>query len=97
MSLVYVSFQKALQPPLPPELALSFYLQGYKLVFGVYHIITDKGTSKFNRYQAECVIPWINEVLVMLTVSMQMVQQLRDKVYFSYSSCIVGVWIIHQI
>merc|ERR1712088_311225 len=60
---------KNLTPPIPHELALCFYLQGWKLIFAVYHIINDKGVSKFNRYQAECPVPWINEVLLLLTVS----------------------------
>lgn len=73
--------QKSLVPPLPSDLALSFYLQGWKLVFAVYHLTTDKsGAAKFSRYQAEAVVPWINEVLLLLTVGMQTAQQLRDKV-----------------
>eukprot|EP00095_Tigriopus_kingsejongensis_P000876 maker-scaffold389_size186684-snap-gene-0.29 protein:Tk00876 transcript:maker-scaffold389_size186684-snap-gene-0.29-mRNA-1 annotation:"rogdi" len=71
---------KSLNPQLPSELALSFYIQGWKLVFAVYHIVSDKGGSKFNRYQAECVIPWINEVLLTLTVGLQNTQQMRDKI-----------------
>ncbi|TRY78290.1 hypothetical protein TCAL_06891 [Tigriopus californicus] len=71
---------KALNPQLPSELALSFFIQGWKLVFAVYHIVNDKGVSKFNRYQAECAIPWINEVLLTLTIGLQTAQQLRDKV-----------------
>jgi len=71
---------KSLQPPLPPELALSFYLQGWRLIFAVYHVIQEKsGQQKFNRYQAECAVPWANEALALLTVGMQMAQQLRDK------------------
>jgi len=72
--------QKNLTPPIPHELALSFYLQGWKLIFAVYHIINDKGVSKFNRYQAECPVPWINEVLLLLTVGLQTAQQIKDKV-----------------
>ncbi len=44
--------QKSLQPPLPPELALSFYMQGWKLIFGVYHIVTEKGVSRQERQTA---------------------------------------------
>lgn len=73
--------QKALSPPLPPELALSFYVQGWKVVFAVYHVIQDRGGgARFNRYQAECVVPWLNEVLLLLTVGLQTAQQLKDKV-----------------
>ena len=74
--------QKGLQPPIPSELVLSFYLSGWKLILAVYHIVVDPKTnvSKFNRYQAECVIPWVNEVLLLLTVALQASQQLKDKV-----------------
>jgi len=70
---------KSLVPPLPREVAVSFYLQSWKLIFAVYHMVTDKGVSRFDRYQAECVVPWVNDVLLLLTVSMQTSQQLRDK------------------
>merc|ERR1712123_25469 len=70
---------KSLVPPLPREVAVSFYLQSWKLIFAVYHMVTDKGVSRFDRYQAECVVPWVNDVLLLLTVSLQTAQQLRDK------------------
>ena len=77
----FISSQKSLTPALPSELALSFFVQGYKLIFAVYHIVSDgKGASKFNRYSAECLIPWINEALLLLTVGLQTAQQLKDKV-----------------
>ena len=61
---------------------LSFYFSGWKLILAVYHIVVDPKTnvSKFNRYQAECVIPWVNEVLLLLTIALQAAQQLKDKV-----------------
>jgi len=71
---------KALVPALPREVAVSFYLQAFKLVFAVYHMVTDKGVSRFDRYEASCVVPWVNEVLTLLTVAMQTAQQLRDKI-----------------
>lgn len=74
--------QKGLVPVIPPELALSFYLQSWKLIFAVYHIVMDPktNTSKFNRYQAEAVIPWVNDVVLYLTIALQTAQQLKDKV-----------------
>ena len=61
---------------------MSFYLSGWKLILAVYHIVVDPKTnvSKFNRYQAECVIPWANDVLLLLTVALQAAQQMKDKV-----------------
>jgi len=69
----------ALVPPLPREVAVSFYLQSWRLIFAVYHMVTDKGVSRFDRYQAECVVPWVNDVLLLITVALQTGQQLRDK------------------
>jgi len=70
---------KSLSPPLSREVAVSFYLQSWKLVFAVYHMVTDKGVARFDRYQADCTIPWINDVLLLLTVALQTGQQLKDK------------------
>jgi len=70
---------KSLVPPLPREVAVSFYLQSWKLIFAVYHMVVDKGVSRFDRYQAECVIPWVNDALLMFTVALQTAQQLKDK------------------
>lgn len=75
-------YAKGLTPPLSPELAVSFYLQNGKLVFAVYHVIPDQktGGSEFNRYQADCFIPWVNDVVFLLSVALQKSQQLIDKV-----------------
>jgi len=70
---------KSLNPPLSRDVAISFYLQSWKLVFAVYHMVTDKGTARFDRYQADCTIPWINDVLLLLTVALQTAQHLKDK------------------
>ena len=85
-SFFFFFFQRGLVPTIPPELALSFYLQSWKLIFAVYHIVTDPktNTSKFNRYQAEAVIPWVNDVALYLTIALQTAQQLKDKVYLFY-------------
>ncbi|KAG8199807.1 hypothetical protein JTE90_000899 [Oedothorax gibbosus] len=73
---------KSLQPPLPPDLAVSFYVQSHKLVFAVYHILSKEaqGPPKFDVFQAESSVPWLSEVLVLFTVSLQLCQQLKNKV-----------------
>ncbi|XP_023320133.1 protein rogdi [Eurytemora carolleeae] len=71
---------KSLNPPLSKEVAISFYLQSWKLIFAVYHLVVDKGASRFDRYQSECVVPWVNDVLLLLTVALQTGQQLTDKI-----------------
>ena len=81
-------------PAIPPELALSFYLQGYKLIFAVYHIVADPKTNvtKFNRYQAEAVVPWVNDVILYLTIALQTAQQLKDKVHLTLTHSKRGIF-----
>ncbi|XP_064461093.1 protein rogdi-like isoform X1 [Ornithodoros turicata] len=72
---------KSLQPPLPNDVAVSFYVQSHKLIFAVYHIQKDShGQVKFDVFQAETSIPWLSEVLVLFTVALQLCQQLKDKI-----------------
>ncbi|GAB0088446.1 ROGDI [Sergentomyia squamirostris] len=71
---------KSLSPNLPEDLAISFYLQSHKLIFAVYQLTNIQGTMKFDSYQGECSVPWLNDVLVLFTVSLQLCQQLKDKV-----------------
>ncbi|MCL4132610.1 UNVERIFIED_CONTAM: hypothetical protein GTU68_052258 [Idotea baltica] len=71
---------KSLSPPLPGDLAVSFYLQGHKLVLAVYHLSNAAGTVKFDSIQAECAVPWLNPVLVSFTTALHIAHQLRDKV-----------------
>uniref|UniRef100_A0A182PK11 Protein rogdi n=1 Tax=Anopheles epiroticus TaxID=199890 RepID=A0A182PK11_9DIPT len=75
---------KALSPNLPEDLAISFYIQSHKLIFVAYQLTNFQGTMKFDSCQAECSVPWLNEVLVLFTVALQLCQQLKDK---------VGVWV----
>lgn len=35
---------------------------------------------KYDSAHAECSVPWLNEVLVLFTVGLQLCQQLKDKV-----------------
>uniref|UniRef100_A0A1B0CKA7 Protein rogdi n=2 Tax=Lutzomyia longipalpis TaxID=7200 RepID=A0A1B0CKA7_LUTLO len=71
---------KSLSPNLPEDLAISFYLQSHKLIFAVYQLTNIQGTMKFDSYQGECSVPWLNDVLVLFTVSLQLCQQLKDKI-----------------
>lgn len=70
----------SLAPNLPDDLAISFYLQSHKLIFAVYQLVNVQGTMKFDSHQAECTVPWLNDVLVLLTIALQLCQQLHDKV-----------------
>jgi protein rogdi len=71
---------KSLSPNLPEDLALSFYIQSHKLIFATYQLTNNQGQMKFESTQAECSVPWLNEVLVLFTVSLTLCQQLKDKV-----------------
>lgn len=71
---------KSLSPNLPEDLAISFYIQSHKLIFAAYQLTNVQGTMKFEKWQAECSVPWLNEVLVLFTVALQLCQQLKDKV-----------------
>ncbi|KAG4073644.1 hypothetical protein HA402_000868 [Bradysia odoriphaga] len=83
---------KSLSPNLPDDLAISFYLQSHKLIFAVYQLTNVQGTMKFDSSQAECSVPWLNEVLVLFTVALQLCQQLKDKisVFSQYKDFTVG-------
>jgi hypothetical protein len=49
-------------------------------MFAVYQVSPSQGSMKFDSHQAEASIPWLNEVLVLFTVALQLCQQLKDKV-----------------
>lgn len=38
------------------------------------------GTMKFDSWQADCSVAWLDEVLALFTISLQHCQQLKDKV-----------------
>ncbi|XP_067012981.2 protein rogdi isoform X2 [Anabrus simplex] len=83
---------KSLSPALPEDLAISFYIQSHKLVFALYQLSNVHGQMKFDTHQAECSVPWLNEVLVLFTVALQLCQQLKDKiaVFSQYKDFTVG-------
>ncbi|XP_037907306.1 protein rogdi isoform X2 [Hermetia illucens] len=83
---------KSLSPNLSEDLAISFYFQSHKLIFAVYQLTNIQGTMKFDSCQAEFSVPWLNEVLVLFTVALQLCQQLKDKisVFSQYKDFTVG-------
>ncbi|KAB0394213.1 hypothetical protein E2I00_005052, partial [Balaenoptera physalus] len=65
-------------PALPSDLLVNVYINLNKLCLTVSHV-----------HKVECVIPWLNDALVFFTVSLQLCQQLKDKIsvfssYWSY-------------
>lgn len=47
---------------------------------------------KFDSCQAECSVPWLNEVLILFTVALQLCQQLKDKVMRTYTRTLAHIW-----
>jgi protein rogdi len=84
---------KSLSPNLPEDLALSFYIQSHKLIFATYQLTNNQGTMKFESTQAECSVPWLNEVLVLFTVALTLCQQLKDKVRWNSKQKAPGVMV----
>lgn len=79
-----IFLQKSLSPNLPENVAISFYIQSYKLVLAIYHVENNHGNIKYETQQAECSVPWLNDALVLLTFSLQLCQRLKDKVKIFY-------------
>ncbi|KAL6439177.1 hypothetical protein ACFW04_003840 [Cataglyphis niger] len=84
--------QKSLNPNLPENLAISFYIQSYKLVLAIYQLENAHGSVKYETQQAECSVPWLNDALVLLTIALQLCQRLKDKicVFSQYKDFTVG-------
>ncbi|XP_030759178.1 protein rogdi [Sitophilus oryzae] len=83
---------KSLTPNLSEDLAISFYIQSHKLIFAIYQLINSHGEMKYESTHAETSVPWLNEVLVLITVGLQLCQQLKDKicVFSQYKDFTVG-------
>ena len=66
-------------PLVPNELVFSFYIQGFKLILGIYIIKSGEST----KHVLECrTIEWLNNVMVLLTNCLQKMQQMKDKLNF---------------
>lgn len=74
---------KALSPPLSQDTAISFYVQGHKLVLAVYQIgCATSGSSnvKFESVHAECPLPWLSRALAALTTGLHLTYSINDKI-----------------
>ncbi|XP_037089614.1 protein rogdi-like [Pollicipes pollicipes] len=70
---------KSLRPPLPGDIAVSFYVQGHRLMLAVYHLVPQQGSMRFDSFLAECVIAKLETVLEGYTQTFQMCQQIKNK------------------
>ncbi|XP_059141138.1 protein rogdi homolog isoform X3 [Physella acuta] len=71
-------------PPLPSDIAISFYIHTSKLVLALY-CLHNNGQHKIEkleitqRIQVEAMVKWLNEAIIFFTLSLQQCQQLKDK------------------
>lgn len=78
----------SLDPALPQDTVLSFYIQSSNLVLTAYQL-TSSGSSSGSsgksdsinvRFQSESPVTWFHEVLTLFSIALQLCQQLKDKI-----------------
>lgn len=74
---------RALQPALPGDTAVSFYVQGHRLMLAVYHLVSHQGTVRFDSFLAECPVAKLSSILVRYTTAFQMCQQIKNKLFWA--------------
>ncbi|XP_076434843.1 protein rogdi-like [Babylonia areolata] len=69
-------------PPLPQNVAMSFYIHGAKVILAIYqlHVNGQQKVDVSQRIQMEAVVRWLNEIVVLCTLALQQCQQLVDKI-----------------
>jgi len=63
-----------LSPPLPHDTALSFYIQGHKLVLAVYQL-----GPRLDSVAAETPLPWLTPILAGLSSALHLTHSVKDK------------------
>jgi hypothetical protein len=66
-------------PPIPENIAFSFYVQGSKLSFAVYHTSVQGKSSGYFKHYVEANVPPLADLLNQLSYLLLHLQQLRDK------------------
>lgn len=69
---------QSISPALPLDYSISFYIQANNLVCSVYHLSQNNKVK--NEYQAEVPVPFLSDVLILLSLGLQICQQLKDKI-----------------
>lgn len=70
------------QPAVPNSVSLSFYIHTSKLILALYHLNHNTQNQKMEiltRHQVECTVKWLNEAIMLFTLAIQQIQQLKDK------------------
>lgn len=82
----------ALDPALPQDTVLSFYIQSSSLILTAYQLQASGSSSSSStggapksdsinvRYQSETPVAWFHEVLTLFSIALQLCQQLKDKI-----------------
>lgn len=78
----------SLDPALPQDTVLSFYIQSSNLVLTAYQLSSSsssggaaaKSDAINVRFQSESPVAWFHEVLTLFSISLQLCQQLKDKI-----------------
>lgn len=72
---------QSISPALPLDYSISFYVHANNLVCSVYHLAQSNNRAQVkNEYQAEVPIPYLADVLILLSLGLQICQQLKDKI-----------------
>ncbi|CAF4113126.1 unnamed protein product, partial [Rotaria magnacalcarata] len=66
-------------PPIPENMAFSFYVQGSKLSFAVYHTSVQGKSSGYFKHFIEANVSVLADLLNQLSYILLQLQQLRDK------------------
>lgn len=78
----------SLDPALPQDTVLSFYIQSSNLILTAYQL-SSSGSSSSSiaksdainvRFQSESPVAWFHEVLTLFSIALQLCQQLKDKI-----------------
>ncbi|XP_014787239.1 protein rogdi [Octopus bimaculoides] len=83
-------------PAVPNTVALSFYIHTSKLILALYQIHrNNQKIEVLSRHQVECTVKWLNEAIMLFTLAIQQLQQLKDKIqslqYFEETSHFINV------
>lgn len=81
---------RALQPPLPGDIAVSFYVQSARLTLAVYHLVPQLGSLRFDSFLAECLVPRLEQALAGYARAFQLCQQIKNKLFWAMSRCREG-------
>jgi len=78
----------SLDPALPQDTVLSFYIQSSNLILTAYQLSSSGSSSSSSsksdainvRFQSESPVAWFHEVLTLFSIALQLCQQLKDKI-----------------